>query len=131
MASKLNNPVTRETEFKVDNRNIIVTLNKDNTVTLKQKGLRGNNGKKDFSLNEIWYMYEDNNIVKTDDIGKTNKETKGKVKIIKQDKDEPLVNLNWLRSQNAISALSLDDIVKFDMLIKTLIDDFTQKTKKE
>lgn len=121
MATKLDKEISRETEVVKDKRNLIVSITPDQTIKLKPKGLRGNNGVVEVSIEEIWN-------IKTGTKSLIEKAEKREKKI--NDDDQPVVNLHWLRSQSAISGLPVADIAKFDGIIKNLIDEWYAEKKR-
>lgn len=125
MPAKLSKSVTRLTDLVVDGKTVQVTLNPDNTLELRLRGDRSNKKTKIINLIDLFgenteQIKEQKPLIKKDNI----------VRIVKEDKKEPLVNLYWLRSQNAISALNTVELSRFDGLIKGLIDDWKRDNEK-
>lgn len=114
MATKLDKDVTRESSVVIDKRNILVSITSEQTIKLKPKGLRGNNGVVEIPIQKIWEL-----LTGTGESKK--KETPKKQKV---DGDSLMISLHDLRSQSAISGLPTNDIAKFDSIIKNLIDDW-------
>lgn len=121
MATKLEKEISRETEVVKDKRNLIVSLTPEQTIKLKPKGLRGNNGVVEVSIEEIWDMKKGVKSL----VEKTEKKEKKR-----SSDDQPMINLHWLRSQSAISGLPPADIAKFDGIIKNLIDEWYSEKKR-
>jgi hypothetical protein len=114
MATKLNKNVTRESSSKYKDREIMVTLNDDQSITLKLKGLKS--GSQNISLIDL-YGELSGDLEKTKDSGtivvpNQTGSIKGKSKMI---------DLNALRSINAISMLDLETMTKFDGIIAELL----------
>jgi hypothetical protein len=120
MATKLNKDVTRETEVLIDGKPLWITLTEDQKLVLKIKGTKKT---KTLEITELWENKEKLFVKPEEEKQKVNK-------IIKEDSKEPLVNLNWLRAQSAITNLDLKDTVKFDMILKSLIDIHYENLKK-
>ena len=116
MATKLEKDITRESTIKVDDKEIMITLTADQSIKLKLKGLR--KGVVDIPIETLYNQLT----------GRTPNESKEKPKAIsvkqtpKVSKSNPMIDLYSLRSHNAISTLSIQDIAKFDQIIKSLID---------
>lgn len=115
MATKLEKKLTRESKVTVDDRNVMVNLNPDQTISLKLKGLR--TGEKSIGIEELYNQLN----------GISGVKKRGPVSIKNNDgnkksKDDTMISLTDLRSANAISTLSYDDKVKFESIILNLIN---------
>jgi hypothetical protein len=122
MPTKLDKEISRETDVIKDKRNLIVSLTPEQTIKLKPKGLRGNNGIVEVSIDELW----DSKSGKKSLVEKVEKKERKQ----SDDDGQPIVNLYWLRSQSAISGLPVADIAKFDGIIKNLIDEWYTEKKR-
>jgi hypothetical protein len=119
MATELNKKIQRESTEEFDGRRINVFLNPDQTISLKLKGMKTGEVK----INII-DLYKQLNGVNDSD---TNNNDKASLSIIttkadKVNKSEPMIPLNTLRSMNAISTLDTTTMMKFDGIIKEVID---------
>lgn len=114
MPTKLNSNITRETQILIDGKSLLITITTDNQILLKQKGTKK---VKSINIIDIWETDEKKVLFKED------KPKNEPNRIIKDNPKEPMVNLNWLRSQSAITDMGLEYTVKFDMILKTLIDE--------
>lgn len=122
MATKLIKPVTRESNTKYNDREVMVTLDKDQSITLKLKGMKS--GSLNISILDL-YKKLNGDVVEPE-------KNKGSVKIISDDNggegSKNLVDLNDLRAMNAISTLDLPTMVKFDGILTSLLE--SNKIKK-
>jgi hypothetical protein len=123
MATLLKKDITRESTEVFDDRNIMVTLTEDQKITMKLKGMKS--GAVSIDIIEL---YKDLKGIKSDD-----EKPDGPISVVKNNKPQTqtggvMIDLNELRSQNAISTLDVHTLSKFDGLIKNLID--ATKTKK-
>lgn len=109
MATKLTKSVFRETTEKVGDKEIIITLTDSQEIELKLKGKRGQ-GKRVGILELYKQLYEFEE--------EENKVKKG---------DDKMISLHDLRSQNAISTLDLETMVKFDSIITNLLETYEFK----
>ena len=118
MATKLDKDITRESSIKIDDKEIMVTITAKQTVSLKLKGMR--TGTVEIPIeqlhNQLTGKVEDKEEPK-----KTSKSV-STIQTNKVTKDNPMINLFDLRSQNAISTLDLPTLCKFDQIIKNLIE---------
>jgi hypothetical protein len=113
MATKLDKDLIRESSEIIDGREIIVTLSEDQSIKFKLKGMKS--GEVSINIKELYNQlsgYEE--IIKEEpSISIVHKEEEPKSGI--------LIDLNDLRSMNAISTLDTPTLVKFDGLIADLI----------
>jgi hypothetical protein len=116
MATKLDKEITRESTIVKDKRILLVSLTADQTIKFKPKGLRGNNGVIEVSLEDIFDQNDPSakSIIKKEE----------KPKKVKVDSSAPMISLHDLRSQSAISGLPTDLIAKFDGIIKNMLDEW-------
>lgn len=121
MATKLDKDITRETKVKFDDREIMVTLTEDQKISFKLKGMRS--GKLDISIEELYHMLNGSE-------PNEEKPKKGSISVQskpKKGKNNPMISLHDLRTYNAISALDYPTIVKFEGIIKNLMDNYPEK----
>lgn len=107
MATKLEKDISRESTVKVDDREIMLTLTKDQKISMKLKGKR--TGAVSIGIDELYGQLTGKPIT----ITKSN---------TKPTKNNPMILLNDLRSQNAITSMDYEFKAKFDTIIKSLID---------
>lgn len=118
MATKLEKDLVRESLVKIDDREVIVTLTKDQTISMKLKGLRG----KALSIG-IEQLHNQLS-------GKGNepkKEEKGSLTVIKRERnskkdDSKMISLGDLRSHNLISTMDFETQMKFEQIIVSVIN---------
>lgn len=120
MATKLNKDISRESSETIEDKEIVITLTEGQEVELKVKGSRGNG--KSINIKDLYnqlYNIDDSDI---------NIKGKKSVSIIRGSSDgvadRKLISLYDLRSQNAISMLTLTELAKFDQIIKSVIDSY-------
>jgi hypothetical protein len=121
MATKLDKDITRESKVKFDDREIMVTLTEDQKISFKLKGLKS--GKLDISIEELYHMLNGSE-------PNEEKPKKGSINVQskpKKGKNNPMISLHDLRTYNAISALDYPTIVKFEAIIKNLMDNYPEK----
>lgn len=105
MATKLEKDITRESSIIIDDKEIMVTLTSDQTISMKLKGKR--TGGVSISIEDLYNQLSGG----------------GKEKVSeKPTKKNPMILLSDLRSQNAISGGDYKHIAHFDTIIKTLMD---------
>lgn len=130
MATKLDKDLIRESTTKSDDREIVVTLSANQDIRLKLKGMKS--GEVKITIEELYAQLTGKTILDdVDDVVISNKKS---LSIISGDDDEDdkptkgaiLIDLNDLRSMNAISTLDITTLGKFDGIIAELI-----KQKKE
>lgn len=119
MATNLEKDITRESSIVVDERNILVTLTKDQKVSMKLKGM-GAASAVSMGLDELYgYITGEPVGIPTKNKGVVSIDTS---KAKAGSKNNPMVSLHDLRSHNAISGLDYETVAKFDTIIKNLID---------
>jgi len=116
MATELEKDVVRVSSEKRDDRNIYVTLSSDQKVTMKLKGMK--TGELSIGISELYDKLskptEPSECETSNNYKKLNVKDPKVVESILQD----------LRSQNAISGLDYDTLVKFDSIISNLINSY-------
>lgn len=110
MATKLSNEVVRESSTKVNDREIIVSLNEDQTISMKLKGMKS--GTVSIGIKELWNTLND-----------TKPEESKKRLPIKKDGKEPMIPLYRLRTLNATTPGKIETIARVDELIVDLIEE--------
>lgn len=106
MATKLEKDITRESLVIVDDKEIMVTLTADQTISMKLKGKR--TGGVSISIEDLYNQLSGG----------------GKEKVSeKPTKKNPMILLSDLRTHNAISGGDYKHIAHFDTIIKNLIED--------
>ena len=120
MATILDKDIIRESTSEVEGRNIMITLTKEQDISLKLKGMKSGAVKLPIML---LYGQLSGTVV--------GEEKEIKVKsVVSIDTSKPkgggknnmMISLYDLRSQNAISGLDLPTLVKFEGIIKNLIE---------
>ncbi len=118
MATKLDKDITRESAVKSDDREIIVTLTKDQKISMKLKGKR--TGAVSIGIDELYGQLTGKPI--TTDTSNNNTGTIITKSNTKPTKNNPMILLNDLRSQSAITSMDYETTAKFDAIIKSLMD---------
>jgi len=118
MATKLDKDIIRESTQEVDERNIMITLTKDQEVSMKLKGMKS--GAVSIGIDELYGQLTGEPVDST-------KENKGALSISTSQhkagsKGNPMISLHDLRSQSAIAGLDYQTMSKFDGIIKNLIE---------
>jgi len=118
MATKLEKDISRESSAKADNREIIITITASQKVSLKLKGKRI--GEVSIDIDKLYGQ------LTGAPIAQDTLTEKKEVSIVHSDtkpsKKNPMILLSDLRSQNAISGLDIPTLVKFEGIIKSLLD---------
>jgi hypothetical protein len=121
MATKLEKNLVRESTVMVDDREILVTLTADQEVSMKLKGMR--TGDVSIGIDKLWHQL---NGTET-----SNADMKGPVVIkttqSKSSAKNPMISLNDLRTYNANAIMDYPTKVKFEAIIKSLMDNYTEK----
>ena len=120
MATKLEKDIIRESTKEVDGRNIMVTITKDQEVSMKLKGMKS--GSVAIGIDELYGQLTGEPVDST-------KENKGAISISTSQpkagsKGNPMITLHDLRSQSAIASLDFQTMAKFDGVIKNLIESY-------
>jgi len=105
MATKLDRDLTRETSLKANDKEIMITITKNQSILLKLKGERG----KHYEINIL-------------DLFNELSGTPGK-KQEKPTKKNPSILLHDLRAHSAIADMDYETKAKFDQIIKKVIDE--------
>jgi len=121
MATKLDKDIIRESTKESDGRNIMVTLTQNQEVSMKLKGMKS--GMVSIGIDELYSQLSGSEIggeeVKTKNTGVVSIDTS---KPKSSGKNNMMISLYDLRSQNAISGLDMQTLVKFEGIIKNLIE---------
>ena len=125
MATKLEKDIQRESTVVVEDREIMVKLTADQKIKLKLKGLR--TGEVEIDIEELWHQLNG-----TDPDSDNSEDTSGPVTIRndqpkKGSAKNPMISLHDIRTYNAISGLDYDTLVKFEGILKNLIDNYPEK----
>jgi hypothetical protein len=126
MATKLNSTLHRESSLTVDDREIVVSLNEDQTVSLKLKGMKS--GTVQIGIRELWYYLNAEEDSYTTDMKSWNPDDDDEViappkKVIaKNCKGDEMISIKELRSLNAVTSSDLDITVKLDELCVDLLN---------
>ena len=106
MPTKLEKDITRESLVIVDDKEIVVTLTADQTISMKLKGKR--TGGVSISIEDLYNQLSGGEKEKVSE---------------KPTKKNPMILLSDLRTHNAISGGDYKHIAHFDTIIKNLIED--------
>ena len=113
MATILDKDLTRESTVKITDREIQITITADQKIIMKLKGMK--TGAVEISIEDL-YKY-----LKGEDEPKVKSIVTDRVQ--KKQNNEPMISLYDLRSQLNIAAFDYPTTVKFDNIVKDLIDD--------
>lgn len=116
MATLLQKSVIRESEVTIDDRNIIITLDGDQSIKMKLKGMKS--GEVSISIEDLYYQLSGKD--KTVEIS----EEKKPLNIShtnKEDKNTPMINLIDLRSAICITPMDHSTLSMFDKIVSELI----------
>lgn len=111
MATKLDKSLTRETSVEIDNRLIQVSLNEDQTIGFKLKGMKS--GEVTIGILELYNQLTGNKSKSDSIVFKHNDKNKNH--------NEPQINLNDLRSKIMISDMEYSSKAKLDEIIVDLL----------
>lgn len=122
MATILDKDLVRETTIKVDNREILLTISSDQSIRMKLKGMKS--GEVSIDILKLYNML----IGKSEDELEESPKERSSIVIINDDDDEDkhkrsgvMIDLNDLRSHNAISTLDVPTLAKFDGIISEML----------
>jgi len=126
MATKLEKDLTRESTVKVDDREIQITITEDQKVSMRLKGMKS--GEVNIGIEELWHQLNGTDI---DSVNEPVMKHSGSVVTStskpKRGSSDPMMSLYDIRSHNAISGLDMQTLVKFESIIKSLIDSYPEK----
>jgi hypothetical protein len=121
MATKLEKNVVRESTVMIDDCEILVTLTADQEVSMKLKGRRTGDVK--IGFDKLWHLL---NGTET-----SNEDVRGPVVIkttqSKSSAKNPMISLIDLRAYNANAIIDYPTKVKFEAIIKSLMDNYAEK----
>jgi hypothetical protein len=124
MATKLEKNLTRESTVKAEDREIMITITADQKVSMKLKGMKS--GEVSIDIEELWHQLNG-----TSPETPVEKSSSSSLSIStskpKRGSNDPMMSLYDLRSHNAISGLDMTSLVKFESIIKSLIDSYPEK----
>jgi len=122
MATKLEKDITRESSIKVNDREIIITMTESQGVSMKLKGMK--TGIVSIPISELYGQLA--GVVPNVEPPK-----KEMISVKRRNQKEtntgPMISLIDLRSHNAISALDYETLVKFEGIIKSMMDNYPEK----
>jgi hypothetical protein len=126
MATKLDKDVVRESTVVVDGREIVVTLSAEQKITMKLKGMKS--GEVSINILELFSKLSGNLTENSENSAKNGKSVViSNDKPTKGNKNNPMISLHELRTYNAISGLDYPTLVKFEGIIKNLMDNYQEK----
>ena len=125
MATKLEKNLTREASVKADDREILITITADQKVSMKLKGLR--TGEVSISIEDLWHQLNGTNLEEKESTSKKSGGVSITHKAPKVSKNNPMISLHDIRTYNAISGLDCPTLVKFEGILKNLIDNYPEK----
>lgn len=118
MATELNNKVIRESTVEADGRKIIISLNEDQTISFKLKGMKS--GVVSIPIQELYAQLTNGSATVTE-------KPKTVATIRKKDSGDydggPLIPLNRFRSLNAITPGKAETIARVDELVVIILDE--------
>jgi hypothetical protein len=111
MATKLDNDVIRESSVLADDREILIRLNTDQTVSMKLKGMKS--GTVSISILDLWNQLN----------GTDTKPKQGPIATVRKQvyKDDLMVSVQKLRSLNAVTHSDLAVTIKLDEIFSDLL----------
>lgn len=126
MATKLEKNLVRETTVKAEDREIMLTITADQKVSMKLKGMKS--GEVSIDIEELWHQL---NGTEPEEGGSSSKKS-GAVSIRNDvpkagSKGNPMISLHDIRTYNAISGLDYPTLIKFEGILKNLIDNYPEK----
>ncbi len=119
MATKLDKDLNRETSVKFDEREVIITLTKEQTVNFKLKGMKS--GHLSIPIEDLYRQLKGYDQPPKQQVTGSLTIT-NEVEHTKHKNGKNMISLNDLRSQNLISSLAYEDKVKFESIITNLIE---------
>lgn len=116
--TRLEQEVARESDVNIDGRKIIVSMSGDNggTVRLRLKGLRDDG--KSVAISDLWSLLGGDS---KPTIKPIRRKDDDELYVQPKDKDVKRI-LNDLRSHNIMSDLTYQEKVKFEGIIKSMLD---------
>lgn len=134
MATKLEKPIVRESTDSVDNRNIMVCFQSDQTIRLKLKGLKS--GVLSIGIKELYdYLINKDSADVIPSTPKTNQPIKeGSIESSQEpkvyDEDEPVVNLNDFRSAYMVEVIPYEIRSKLESITTRLLEPYKKRKKR-
>lgn len=123
MATKLEKDITRESSIKVDDREIIVTMTEAQGISMKLKGMKS--GIVSIPISELYTQLA--GVTPSVEAPKKQMVSIKRNATNKEAKAGPMISLTDLRSHNAISVLDYETLVKFEGIIKSMMDNYPEK----
>jgi len=124
MATKLEKDLTREATVKADDREILITITADQKVSMRLKGMK--TGTVSIDIEELWHQLNGTS-AEAAPVEKSSGAVSITVDKPKRGSNDPMMSLYDIRSHNAISGLDMPTLVKFEGIIKSLIDNYPEK----
>ncbi len=121
MATKLDKDITRESSVIVSDREILISLTESQEVSMKLKGMKS--GHVSIPINELYSQLAGTPVEKP----KAREMVVIKNKEVVTASDGPMISLRDLRSHNAIADMDYETKVKFEAIIKTMMDNYEEK----
>ena len=115
MATILDKDLTRESTVKITDREIQITITADQKVTMKLKGMK--TGAVEISIEDLYKQ------LKGDIVDEPKLKSVVTDRSQKKHNNDPMISLYDLRSRLNVAAFDYSTTVKFDGIIKDLIDD--------
>lgn len=109
MATILDKDLIRESTVKVDEREVVITLTADQKISFKLKGMKS--GILTISIEDLYNQLRGGNVESDLEVERPRKKM-----------SEDSISLVDLRSHNMISDMDYPTKVKFDTIIKNLIE---------
>lgn len=114
MSTKLSNTVTRETSVIAEDRELVISLNEDQTISLKRKGMKS--GIVSIGIKELWHLLN-NKQAEKEDTGLEDED-----ELIFREKDgDVLISLRRLRTINMVTHSPLEIKLKLEEIITDLL----------
>lgn len=130
MATKLDKDITRESSIKIDDREINITLTDKQEIKMKLKGMKS--GELSISIEDLYNQLSGRDVAAVEAEAEV-KPKNNLMSIIRDDSskddDSPMINLNDLRSLNAISGFDIATLTKLDGLLAELIKNDKERKK--
>ena len=112
MATILDKDLTRESSVKVDNREILVSLNADQTISMKLKGMKS--GTVSISIGDLYDQLKGNSVPEV-------KESKASLK--HTNPDGPMLSLHDIRHRCNIKGFDYNTVVIFENMLTELLSE--------
>lgn len=115
MATRLDSDISRETDVMIDGKRMIITLSVSDGITLRLKGQTGHGRK--VGIHELW------GLLGNDSKGSTIRRSYDSDDRYPQPSEKDVKRvLNDIRSHSIISDMTYQDKVRFEAIIKSMMD---------